>query len=384
VAPGFQVEADLAALWDQSQSKASVNLSPFYASGFATDSATREVHSATGFFSRPSGQLHAYWYGGTREGATDVCLYTSSFDPQASNSPISTEGSITKNHWSASRKVICPETVQADTWRFTRKIGNPVAWQWEDGEIWLFFVSVSVGGWGGSSINLIRSSDNGLSWSETRKLVTSPLMNISTLVRGTPFKYQDGTLGLPVYHESIGKFGELLRIDRSGRVLAKQRLSRGTYSLQPEISPLTPTEAVGFLRYGGPPPEKVLRFDSLDSGISWSRPEKLELPNPNAAVASLALNSQELLLVYNDTPEGRVDLALGYSGDKGLNWQLITYLEFSGMAMKTHSVQYAYPTIIPGAQGEIHVLYSYNREAIKHVRFNLDWVRKKLAVVNPR
>ena len=42
--------------------------------------------------------------------------------------------------------------------------------------------------------------------------MTSPFVNVSTLVRSNPFRYADGSIGLPAYHEFIGKFAELIRI----------------------------------------------------------------------------------------------------------------------------------------------------------------------------
>ena len=37
--------------------------------------------------------------------------------------------------------------------RYIRKLGNPVVTRDAAGRIWLFYVSVSVGGWSGSAIN---------------------------------------------------------------------------------------------------------------------------------------------------------------------------------------------------------------------------------------
>ena len=339
---------------------------PFFRELSASDGRTREFHAASAFYSESTDELHAYWYGGTREGASDVCIYTSIFYAEA---------------WSASRQVICPDKVQADTWRFTRKVGNAVPYLWPDGEIWLFFVSVSVGGWGGSSINMITSGDMGKTWSPVRKLVTSPFMNISTLVRGDIISYDDQTIGIPVYHESAGKFGELLRMNRKGHILAKTRLSHGAYSLQPVIVPLDRKKATGFMRYSGASPERILQFGTEDGGKNWSEPEKMKLPNPNSAVASLALNEKEMLLVFNDTPEGRIDMTLAYSKDEGSNWQIFHLLEFAAVSMKVHHPQYSYPIILQGNNDDIHVLYTYNRESIKHVYFNTAWIREKLAKV---
>ena len=105
-----------------------------------------------------------------------------------------------------------------------------------DGTLWLFYVSVSLGGWAGSSITMMTSDDDGASWNTPRRLVTSPFINISTLVKGAPFLYADGTMGLPVYHEFVSKFAEILRLDKTGKVIDKQRLAAGGQgTLQPVV-----------------------------------------------------------------------------------------------------------------------------------------------------
>jgi predicted neuraminidase len=47
-------------------------------------------------------------------------------------------------------------------------------------------VSVSYGGWSGSAINQLVSDDGGHTWPGARRLILSPLFNLSTLVRNQP------------------------------------------------------------------------------------------------------------------------------------------------------------------------------------------------------
>src|SRR5712692_3957064 len=139
------------------------------------------------------------------------------------------------------------ELAQRQLRRTVRKLGNPVAGRDRAGRLCLFFVSVSVGGWAGSAMNLMVSEDEGETWSPPRRLVASPFFNISPLVKGPPLQFSDGTIGLPVYHEMAGKFGELLRLDAEGHAVRKTRLSWGRSSLQPVILPWSETGAVGFM-----------------------------------------------------------------------------------------------------------------------------------------
>ena len=136
--------------------------------------------------------------------------------------------------------------------RYVAKLGNPVVGRAADGTLRLFYVTVSLGGWAGSSITTMSSNDEGATWSVPQRLITSPFINISTLVKGTPFLYADGTMGLPVYHEFVSKFAEILRLDDAGRVIDKQRLARGGQgTLQPVVMVRSPSEALVLTRYAG-------------------------------------------------------------------------------------------------------------------------------------
>jgi len=251
-----------------------------------------------------------------------------------------------------------------------RKLGNPVVAAARDGSLWLFYVSVSVGGWRGSAINLTISGDDGETWSRPKRLMTSPFLNLSTLVKGPPLLLEDATMAVPAYHEFIGVFGELLWLDPSGNVIDKSRLSRGAYSLQPVIVPRSPTEALGLMRYAGPQPARILSVRTTDAGRHWSRPKKLDLPNPNAALASIRLPDGTLLLVFNDSETGRQDLSLASSRDEGQTWRVIHRFEHQSSG----SQEFSYPYLIQSRDGSFHLLYTWQRTRIKHVRFNEAWL----------
>ena len=60
--------------------------------------------------------------------------------------------------------------------RYIAKLGNPVPARLADGRLQLFFVTVSIGGWAGSSISTMISDDEGSTWGRPQRLITSPLM----------------------------------------------------------------------------------------------------------------------------------------------------------------------------------------------------------------
>ena len=318
------------------------------------------MHSATAA-EISGGRLIAFWYGGSREGASDVALYSSVY-------------SLAQNDWSPERVVVTREFAQKHLRRSLRKLGNPVVGRDSKGRLCLYFVSVSVGGWAGSAVNRMVSEDEGETWSPPRRLVASPFFNISTLVKGAPLLFSDGAVGLPVYHELLGKFGELLRLDAECHAIGKTRLSWGRSSLQPVIVARSDKEAVGFMRYAGDPPNRILMLRTGDGGVHWNPPAKTALPNPNAAIGSVLLSGGPLLLAFNNAEENREDLSLALSQDFGNTWRIVHRFEGGAGSAQAPVPEYSYPWIMQDRAGDVHVLYTWGRSRIKHVRFNRVWL----------
>jgi len=311
------------------------------------------VHSATAV-EIEGGRIRAFWYGGSREGARDVAIYSAVFDPSSSA-------------WGPQEIATTREETARDLGRYVKKLGNPVVARDSRGRLWLFYVSVSLGGWSGSAVNFRISEDDGASFGPARRIVTSPFLNLGTLVRGPAVSFEDGTLGLPVYHELLGKFGELLRISEEGEVLGKIRLSHGRSSLQPVVVPLARLEAVAFLRSSGSSPRRVLSVATEDGGRTWSDLAPTELPNPDAAVAAIRTSRGEILIAFNDSEVDRSNLKLAVSRDGGRSFEtLLTVVPPLGDAA---SPELAYPWLLESSDGALHLLYSWNRSRIVHVRF---------------
>ena len=303
------------------------------------------------------GGLLATWFGGSREGGKDVVLWGAEYYPGSLN-------------WSAPRRIIGPAETQAKLGRYIKTVGNSVLVRGEQGELWLYYVTVSVGGWAGSALNAILSQDDGKTWDAPRRLITSPFFNVSTLNKSAAFLYGDGTLGLPVYHEFIGKFSELLHLDNNAQVLDKIRITQGRRSIQPLILPLDSKRAITLMRDSGPRPGRVLVSRSEDAGRHWRKEEKLALPNPDSAVAGLRRPDGSLLLVLNDTEAGRNSLALAVSRDEGKSWKTVRHFEQDMVGRS----EYSYPYLIRSSNGTMHLLYTWNRKRIRHIAFNDQWV----------
>ena len=311
---------------------------------------TPSVHSSC-MAELPDGSWVAYWFGGTREGAADVEIRGSKKVPG--------------QNWQKERTIIKRELVQKEMGRHIKKLGNPIVITNPQGEIFLFFVSVSFGGWSGSAINMTKSSDFGETWSPPVRLITSPFFNISTLVRSRPVWLADGNLLIPAYHELIGKFCELLIVSPEGKVLDKIRISSGRGLIQPWLVPTDTDRAVVFMRSAIKDKPYIHRVD-IDSN-SISPPQIIDLPNPNASVAAAKLDNGDILMVYNNAKSGRRDLTLNLSSDEGKTWKGPICIEDESGAPENRPgfLEYSYPWLIRGQKGEIQLSYTWMRTRIK-------------------
>ncbi len=387
------------------------NGQPYFQTDFASSALYTQVHAAS-LIELKGGSIRAFWFAGSKEGAPDVEIRSATFDPVT-------------HLWGAEQSVSNRVGTDGGLLRYVAKVGNPVPARGVDGTLWLFYVTVSVGGWAGSSITAIASDDEGATWSQPRRLITSPFMNISTLVKGTPFLYSDGTLGLPVYHEFFTKFGELLRLDQHGRVLDKQRLAPGgAGTLQPVVLVQSATDALALMRHSGAPPHRVVSVATHDAGRHWTAPSKTSLANPDAAVTGVALPDGRLVAVLNNLEQGRDALSLMVSADGGVTWKMVYVLEdqLEARKQKPEEAQYlkivaglsaesdarvagmpaakqaeyvqsveravcaqgicrfefSYPYLIRTKKGDFHLAYTWNRCFIKHLWFNQAWLDQRL------
>lgn len=366
----------------------------------------KSVH-ASSVVALPDRSLRAFWYGGTREGHRDVSIRTSRFDSASSV-------------WSPDETLITVAETQAAEKRYIKKLGNPVAMLDGEQKLWVFYVSVSVGGWSGSSANFITSTDLGNTWSAPRKIVSSPLLNMCTQLKSRPFLYADGTIGLPVHHEMGLNFSSILRLDHDGNPLAKQRLSAGRTTMQPMPLIMDEESALVLMRYhAADPPVTAPLTRSADGGLNWSVLAPSTLTNHDSAITGLALSDGTMLVACNDQTSGRNRLSLLISQDMGASWQNIYRVEYDdafddeSMSQKEYqqwfrrlldepirepvkdpdalaertsdsndceagcAPEFGYPYMI--RQGpNFHLLYTWNRAMISEFEFNTAWLDEQI------
>ncbi|MBG6070523.1 MULTISPECIES: exo-alpha-sialidase [unclassified Polaromonas] len=362
---------------------------------FVSSSPGRAVHAAS-LVELRDGRLRAVWFSGSREGARDVVIKTAVMD-------------AAYQQWGEETTLLDRQHLQQGLWRYVKKIGNPVIARMPDDSLMLWMVNVSLGGWAGSSITWLRSTDDGLSWSLPARLVTSPFLNISTLAKGAPIFYQNGQIGLPVYHEFVTKFAEILRISPQGRMLDKTRVPGSQTSLQPVVLVSSAREAQIYMRSGKS--TAVMASETVDAGKTWSATHATPWPNPDSALAGVVTASGQQWLALNPKPKNREMLALLQANAAGSFEGAVPWVVESSPAPETPlSVsdyerllgdelrkqgasqdqtqadiasakrqlcaattclqEFSYPYLLQSRDGYLHLVYTWHRSRIKHVRLD--------------
>ena len=363
--------------FQMASSVASQNEAPFYQEETIDPNATYRMAHVASMTELPDGALVTTWYAGSGELQPDVKIYCSirhrgqsgllahlierqaGIDPK--NVPIGwTDPYVMMTREEASRELGC----------YVKGLGNALVFSGDDGVLQLLYVTVSVGKWSGSQLNLTSSRDQGKTWAKSRRLLLSPFFNLSELVKNAPTPLVGGGWMVPIYQEFLGKFPELLWLspDRKGFFTAtKSRIAGGCSCFQPSVTALDEKRAVVFCR-DYQTSGKIWRSETNDGGKSWVTPQPIDLPNHDSGIASIRLSNGDLLLAFNDTAtSARNNLRLAISHDAGKTWQRIATIA------EEPKGDFSYPYFFRTHDGMIHLLYSWNRRHIRHVMFNEVW-----------
>lgn len=300
-----------------------------------------ESHAAT-IAETPQG-LIAAWFGGTKEGNKDVCIWTSHFK---------------NGKWTAPAKVA--DGVMNDTLRYSTY--NPVLFYAPNGELLLFYkIGPNVAGWTGW---MKRSKDNGLTWSEREALpegFLGPIKNKPELI--------NGVLLCPSSTEKTGWKAHIEFTKDFGKTWTKTEAINDPKILQ-AIQPSILKYADGRLQILCRSRNTTLNESwSTDGGKTWSEMKASALPNNNSGTDAVTLKDGRQLLVYNhNLPNAswvngkgsRTPLNVAITKN-GKAWSAALILEDSPIS------QYSYPSVIQTKDGMVHIVYTWRREKIKHV-----------------
>ncbi len=310
-----------------------------------------EAHSST-IAETPKG-LVAAWFGGTKEGNKDVCIWTSH---------------LQNNQWTTPQKVA--DGIINDSTRYP--CYNPVLYQVPNGELLLFYkIGPNVAGWTGW---LKRSYDNGLTWSNREALpkgFLGPIKNKPVLINGNLLcPSSTEKTGWKAYIETTKDWGKTWTKSDSindGKIFS---------AIQPSILQYKN----GALQILCRSQNKTLNQSwSNDNGKTWSVMTATNLPNNNSGTDAVTLQDGRQLLVYNHAiPDStwargkgpRTPLNVAISSD-GVKWFAVAVLEDSPIS------QYSYPSVMQSKDGLVHIVYTWRREKIKHVVIDLNKIEMK-------
>jgi predicted neuraminidase len=205
------------------------------------------------------------------------------------------------------------------------------------------------------------SRDNGLTWSDARRLPDGILGPIKNKI----VRLADGTLVAPSSTESPERPSVWrIHFERSidgGRTWTVVRPAVATDAnaidaIQPSIlsHPSGRLQAVGRTRSG-----RIFETWSDDGARTWSALKLTALPNPNSGIDAVTLRDGRHVIVYNHTATGRSPLNVAVSRD-GSRWDAALVLEHE-------PGEYSYPAVVQTADGLVHVTYTWRRQRVKHV-----------------
>lgn len=283
--------------------------------------------------------LVAAWFGGTREGATDVGIWLSRH---------------VRGDWTPPLEVATgtqPDGTRHPCW-------NPVLFTMPDGVLTLFYkVGPTPQRWWGMAKT---SRDRGRTWGEARRLpdgILGPIKN-------KPVRLSDGSIVAPSSTESPER-------PSRWRVHFERTIDNGLTwtttepplsadgrqidAIQPSIllHPRGRLQAVGRTRSG-----RVFETWSGDGGKTWTSLALTVLPNPNSGVDAVTLGDGRHLIVYNHITQGRSPLNVSISRD-GTMWD-------AALVLESEPGEYSYPAVIQTSDGLVHITYTWKRQRIKH------------------
>lgn len=302
------------------------------------------VHHCPTVAEAANGDLLCLWYAGSYESANDQALYLARRAKDACC-------------WSTPERVVSNPG---------QPPGNAVIFTFPDGRIGIIWGRMEGSrpvrrGAGWSECRLMQrvSKDNGHTWNEDVEIPGS----LAWLPRNLPITLENGDFVLPISGVVDRKYGSFLLVLQKDGVSWERRgfIPGGE---QPTVVDLGGGKLLCLMRHE----RRLLESRSEDNGATWTDTELTELKCPDSGICMTRMDSGRIVLAYNDTDgDARTPFNLVQSTDGGRTWKEPKVLEADWG-------EFSYPSLLQGADGMLHLAYTYRRFSIKHSTFDEGWL----------
>jgi predicted neuraminidase len=325
----------------------------------------------------PNGDLLCCWFAGSDEGNADI--------------------SIVLSRLNAGSSAWTEPVIISDVNKNSEQ--NPSLFLNDNGDIWAMYTSQgSREELGGKRFNLQYTStikckvskDNGYTWGETKTLFDREgsfcRQKIQVLSNG---RYIFGNW---ICFNDTSRNGTDITVmqisDDKGKTWRPVEVPNSRGRVHANIIEIDSGKLIALYRSRSA--DNIYISKSEDYGDTWSEPVRTELPNNNASISAIRLQSGRIAVVYNHFranddkdktvwPFERCPVAVAVSEDNGETWPIRRIIEngegYFGYANSSNNRRYEYPVIMQGKDGRIHVAYSYgDRICVKYVTFDEKWI----------
>lgn len=362
-----------------------------------------------------NGDLLCTFFLGAREGAPDVCIYTSR-KPKGSDQweplQLVANGDLREGAKTFGTEIDSTLATPIETNVNRKACYNPVLFQIPGGDLLLFYkIGKNVRDWTGY---MMRSSDNGHTWSNPRQELVATA-NPAPSSQLSPVQCSDSLLGAiknqPIYLPKGFRCANGTVLQKA-RILSPSSKETGTASKEKSgqwrsYIEMSEDDGQTWALYGPVPEEpkigtiqpallvhkdgriqmlcrthrpkdteshlaRIATAFSEDGGLTWGPMRLLDdVPNNNSGIDAVTMPDGTFALVYNpfslvpgpDKPL-RNPTCIATSTD-GITWTHRLTLESSPIS------QYSYPSLLLGKDGTLHAIYTWRRQGIKYQQIRL-------------